>query len=245
MISTSTTVKSEYSYNHEALEFQRKILRWMITNIGFRFLANVEGIEGVEHIPTEGPAILMYNHIAFVDPVVILGLLPRNVVPLAKVESYDEPIWGIFPKLWNVIPVKRDEVDRAAIRAALDVLTAGETILIAPEGTRNETLQRGKEGVAYLAVKSEAPVVPVAVFGTKGYPSLRPSRWGETGAKVRVGEPFSFRRTSHRLKLEELRKMTDEAMYILADLLPQELRGVYADSSKATRDTIVYWEQTL
>ena len=194
----------------------------------------------MENIPSEGPAILIYNHIAFVDPVVIMGLLPRNVVPIAKAESYNEPIWGIFPKLWDSIPVRRDEVDRGAIRAMLNVLRAGETILIAPEGTRNENLQEGKEGVAYLAIKSSAPVVPVAVYGTKGFPSINPKRWREEGATVRVGRPFRFRETPDRVGLEHLRKMTDEAMYILAELLPEDLRGVYSDLGKATQDTIVY-----
>ncbi len=240
MITASVHAEQKSPYDHESLQFQRNILRWMMRHIGFRFLAKVEGIEGVENIPSEGPAILIYNHIAFIDPVVIMGLLPRNVVPLAKAESYDEPIWGIFPKLWDVIPVRRDGLDRGAIRSALNILRAGETLLIAPEGTRNENLQEGKEGVAYLAIKSRAPVVPVAVYGTKGFPSFSPKRWREEGATVRVGKPFWFRETPDRVDLENLRKMTDEAMYILAELLPENLRGVYSDLGKATQDTIVY-----
>ena len=145
MAAVSVNAKQKSSYDHESFQFQRNILRWMIHNIGFRFLAKIEGIEGVENIPSEGPAILMYNHIAFVDPVVIMGLMPRNVVPLGKAESFDEPIWGIYPRLWAAIPVRRDEIDRQAIRAALNVLQGGEIILIAPEGTRNESLQEGKD----------------------------------------------------------------------------------------------------
>ncbi len=240
MGTASVNAEQKSPYDHESLQFQRNILRWMMRHIGFRFLAKVEGIEGVENIPSEGPVIIIYNHIAFVDPVVIMGLMPRNVVPIAKAESYNEPIWGIFPKLWDSIPVKRDEVDRGALRAMLNVLRAGETILIAPEGTRNENLQEGKEGVAYLAIKSSAPVVPVAIYGTKGFPSINPKRWREEGATVRVGKPFRFRETPDRVGLEHLRKMTDEAMYKLAELLPEDLRGVYSDLGKATEDTIVY-----
>ena len=240
MGTASVNAEQKSPYDHESLQFQRNILRWMMRHIGFRFLAKVEGIEGVENIPSEGPAIIIYNHIAFVDPVVIMGLMPRNVVPIAKAESYNEPIWGIFPKLWDSIPVKRDEVDRGALRAMLNVLRAGETILIAPEGTRNENLQEGKEGVAYLAIKSSAPVVPVAIYGTKGFPSINPKRWREEGATVRVGRPFRFREPPDRVGLEHLRKMTDEAMYKLAELLPEDLRGVYSDLGKATEDTIVY-----
>ncbi len=240
MGTASINFKRTLPYDHESLQLQRNILRWMMRHIGFRILVKVAGIEGVENIPAEGSAILIYNHIAFVDPVVIMGLLPRNVVPIAKVESYDEPIWGIFPKLWNAIPVRRGEVDRGAIRAMLNVLQAGETILIAPEGTRNPNLQEGKEGMAYLAIKSGAPVVPIAVYGTKGFPSVNLRRWREEGGVVRVGKPFRFRATADRVGHENLRKMTDEAMYILAGMLPEELRGVYSDFGKATQDTIVY-----
>jgi len=59
-------------------------------------------------------------------------------------------VFGYFAKLWQVIPVRRQEFDRQAIRRALKVLDAGECILMAPEGTRNPSLQSGKEGVAYL-----------------------------------------------------------------------------------------------
>lgn len=227
-------------YDHASFETRRKILRWMIHNVGFRFLAKVDRVEGLEHLPAEGPALLMYNHIAFSDPVVILGKMPRNVVPIAKVEAYRIPLWGIFPKLWGVIPVRREEVDRKAIKDSLDVLNAGEVILIAPEGTRNETLQEGKEGIAYLALKANAPIVPVAVSGTKGFPTWHLSRWKGPGAVVKLGRAFRYRQIDRRQQRANLRKMTDEAMYALAALLPEDLRGVYADLEKATTDTIEY-----
>ena len=206
----------------------------MITNIGFRFLAKVERFEGLENLPGQGAAILMYNHIAFADPVIILGGLPRNVVPLAKVEVYKVPIWGIFPRLWGVIPVHREEVDRQAIRASLNVLEAGEILLMAPEGTRNPQLQQGKSGIAYLAVKSGAPVIPVGVIGSEGFPTLDRQRWSEPGAVVRIGEPFRFRISREDLEVENLARMTSEAMYRLAELLPEDKRGVYSDLSRAS-----------
>ena len=221
-------------YDHASFESRRRILRWMITNIGFRFLAKVDRFVGLENIPEHGPAILMYNHIAFADPVIIIGGLPRNVVPLAKVEVYKVPIWGIFPRLWGVIPVRREEFDRGAIRASLNVLDAGEILLMAPEGTRNPQLQHGKSGIAYLAVKSEAPVIPVAVVGSEGFPTVDRQRWSGPGAVVRIGEPFRFRLSREELEAENLARMTAEAMYRLAALLPEDKRGVYSDLSRAS-----------
>ena len=227
-------------YDHQALEKIRWTLRWMITHIGFRVLAKFEGAVGLENFPAEGPAIVMINHIALIDPAVVLGALPRNVVPLAKIEVYRYPVFGYFAKLWQVIPVRRQEFDRQAIRQALDVLKAGECILVAPEGTRSPSLHKGKEGIAYLGLKSGAPIVPVAVTGSKGFPTLNPLRWLRTGASVKLGRAFRFRTGDGRFELDELRLMTDEAMYVLADLLPEDLRGVYSDLSRATTQTIEF-----
>jgi 1-acyl-sn-glycerol-3-phosphate acyltransferase len=226
-------------YNHARWELRRNILRFLLRTIGFTLLVKLDDCQGVENVPQEGPAILMINHIAFVDPIVVLHLVPRNVVPLAKVEVYEYPVIGLIPRLWGVIPVRREEFDRRAVRLALDVLNAGEIILVAPEATRSPKLQQGKEGVAYLASRSGAPVVPVAVEGTVGYPSFPLSRrWRESGVRVRFGKPFRYKPGALRPDRETLHKMTEEAMYILAELLPEARRGFYADLSQATQDTL-------
>jgi 1-acyl-sn-glycerol-3-phosphate acyltransferase len=228
-------------YNHANWKLRRRICRFLLKTIGFSLLAKVSQVEGLEHFPLSGPAIFMINHIAFIDPIVVLHVSPRDIVPLAKIEVYNYPFVGIFPKLWGVIPVRREEFDRRAVQQVLRVLQAGETVLVAPEGTRDEQLSRGKEGVAYLASHSMAPIVPVAIEGTTGFPALRYSRrWREPGAHIRFGRPFSFRSELKRPDREQLRVMTDEAMYILAAMLPENRRGYYSDLSKATQDTIVW-----
>lgn len=226
-------------YNHQRFEWRRRLLRFLIRVIGFNLLVRLGRVEGLENVPKEGPAILMINHIAFIDPIVVLHVLPRNIVPLAKVEAYAYPVIGIFPRIWGVIPVRREEVDRRAIQLALEVLKAGEIILVAPEGTRGLSLKQGKEGIAYLAARSGAPVVPVAVMDTKGFPTLRfLKRWKGPGAYVKFGRPFRFKTGAERPSREQLRLMTDEAMYALASLLPSEMRGVYADEEAATQQTL-------
>jgi 1-acyl-sn-glycerol-3-phosphate acyltransferase len=227
-------------YDHATYESRRRILRWLIHNFGYRVFAKFDGAEHTERLPTEGPAIVIYNHIAFIDPIVVLSCLPRNVVPLARHDVFRIPAWGIFPRLWDVIPVRRGEVDRAALRRALSVLEAGEVLLVAPEGTRAPQLQRAKVGLAYLATKSGAPIVPAAVTGTDGYPTLRIGRKREVGAIVRLGEPFRFISGDGLPDRAALRQMTDEAMYVLAAMLPEDRRGVYADLRNASTDTIKF-----
>jgi 1-acyl-sn-glycerol-3-phosphate acyltransferase len=222
------------------------VLRILLKYIGYNFLAKLNRVDGLENVPVEGPAIIMMNHIAFIDSLTVLHVIPRNIVPLAKAEVYHYPLIGFIPKLWGVIPVHREEIDRRAVQQALEVLEAGEMILVAPEGTRGNALKRGKEGVAYLAARSGAPVVPVAITGSPGFPALRPfGAWKTPGVVVRFGRPFRYRPEYQKARHKELTKMTDEAMYILAAMLPENRRGVYNDLALASQDTIVWLSDNI
>jgi 1-acyl-sn-glycerol-3-phosphate acyltransferase len=228
-------------YNHSRWETRRRILRFLVRYIGIPLLVKIDHVEGLENIPANGAGILMINHVAFVDSIFVLHEMPRNIVPMAKVEVYDYPVIGIFPRLWGVIPVRREEVDRQALRGALDVLGAGEIILMAPEGTRTtgSGLQEGKEGISYIATRSSAPIFPTAVVNTAGFPALRgTSRWKGPGAELHFGKPFRFKSELGHPNRQLLRKMTDEAMYVLSAMLPERLRGIYSDLTKATQDTL-------
>jgi 1-acyl-sn-glycerol-3-phosphate acyltransferase len=218
------------AYDHARLEPRRRFLRLLIREIGFRFLVRLGHVEGLEHVPPSGPAIVLINHIAFIDPIAVMHVLPRNVVPMAKREVYQFPVIGIFPRLWEVIPVHREGVDRRAIRRALEVLRAGEMVLIAPEGTRSPALKQAREGVAYLAARTGAPVLPVAVDDTIGFPTHPfAARWRGPGVSIRIGAPFRYRSDLLEGGGLDLRLMTDEAMAMLASILPDHRRGFYAD----------------
>lgn len=240
--------RGEYSpwapYDHAHFARRRRILRWVLRTIGFPLLAKLDEVSGLENVPPSGPALLLINHIAFIDPIVVMHVVPRHVVPMAKIEVYDYPVIGIFPRLWGVIPVRRGEVDRRALRRAREVLRAGEMVLIAPEGTRSPALQRAKEGIAYLATQTGAPIVPVALEGTPGFPALRGTRrWKKSGAQIHFGKPFYFHTLTNRPKRAQLRQMTDEAMCVLARMLPPQRRGVYADCCVHKQlETISYFD---
>jgi 1-acyl-sn-glycerol-3-phosphate acyltransferase len=225
-------------YIHADWENKRRFLRFLLKTLGFTLLVHLESVVGLDNIPKTGPGILLMNHIGWVDPIVLVHVAPRHIVPLAKVEVYDYPVIGIFPKLWGVIPVQRGGVDRQAVQSALSVLKQQEIILVAPEGTRNPTLQKGKGGFAYLASRSGAPIIPVTIEGSTGYPVIRYSqRWRESPIEVKFGRPFIYREEFKRAGREELRKLSDEAMYYLAGMLPENRRGYYSDLTKATQDT--------
>lgn len=242
-VSSAAADTGRRRYDHAQLEPARRRLRWLLTHIGWRFLARVDygRIAGLEHLPARGPAIVMINHIAFLDPILVMGNLPRNIVPLAKAEVHRLPLWGYFTRQWQVISVHRDELDRRAVEHALAVLAAGEVILIAPEAHRHPALGEAREGVAYLGYKSGAPIIPAAVEDTPGYPTLvGPWNARQPGAHFRLGRPFQYKPWSGRLPRERLRLMTDEAMYVLAGMLPEHRRGHYADLTRATTETIEF-----
>ena len=225
-------------YDHMQLEPMRNLLRWLLREVGFRWLAIIDGVHGLQHLPDTGAAILMMNHIAFVDSLVVMGCMPRNIVPLAKREVYDYPFVGIFPRLWQVIPVERSGFDRRAITSALAVLRAGEILLVAPEGTRHVALHKAKEGVAYLAYRADVPIVPLAIDGTEGFPTLSPARKKRAGALLRLGRPMRLKRMAARPTRAQLEQMTSECMYALARLLEPNRRGHYADLERATQEYI-------
>jgi 1-acyl-sn-glycerol-3-phosphate acyltransferase len=231
-------------YDHKKWEYPRRFFRFLLRTVG-SLLFKVDRVNGLEYIPQEGPVVLMMNHIAFVDPIVVLHVMPRLIVPLGKIEAFRYPVIGLIPRLWGAIPVHRGEVDRRTLRSALEVLEAGEILLLAPEGTRSPSLQKGLVGVAYLAGRSGVPIIPVTLQNTAGYPSfpILP-RWREPGASVSFGRPFRYKEPYRRPKRKQLRQMTEEAMYILAAMLPEYQRGVYADLGKATEETIEWVDST-
>lgn len=218
--------------------FVRRLLN-AVLRILFKILLKLE-IVGLENVPSQGPLILMINHINFLDPVLTVGLMPRPVTAFAKIETLGYPLLGFFIRIYGVVPVRRGEVDRRALRQAIETLARGEAFLVAPEGTRSHhgRLQPARDGIAYIALRTGATILPVAIWGQERF-LANLKRLRRTPIHIRIGKPFHFvPGTGSR---DELRAMTREAMYQLATLLPPQYRGVYSDLEKASTDLLV-WE---
>ena len=121
-----------------------------------------------ENIPQEGPVILAANHASNIDPPLMASLIDRPVSYMAKIELFENPIFGAAIRRCHAFPVKRGESDRGAIKAAVNVLKEGRVLGLFPEGTRSKTgeLQKAEAGVALIAAMTGAPIVPVAILNS-------------------------------------------------------------------------------
>lgn len=192
-------------------------------------------IVDLHNLPKSGGCIVMINHIAFLDPVIVSGTFPRTVISMAKMEAYTGKILGPLIRTFDAFPVSRGDVDRKALMAAFEVLDNGLPLLIAPEGTRSQVASLGEahHGLAYVASQAGVPIVPIAISGSDQW-KHNVKRFIRTPVTVRVGRPFFLDAGDDRLGSESLKQMTDEAMYQLAACLPPEQRGIYSNLGAAT-----------
>jgi 1-acyl-sn-glycerol-3-phosphate acyltransferase len=197
-------------------------------------------VSGKENVPPTGHLILMINHIHALDPFLVVGSFPRPVTPMSKIEVFDLPLIGILARVYGAFPIRRGQVDKRAMRQAFQVLREGGVLLIAPEGTRSPTygLQRGKEGMALIAARSGALIVPVGITGTQNAGDYW-RRLRRAPVHIAIGQPFRLEPGSEQIRRPLLRAMTDEAMYQLAATLPPAYRGVYANLDGATPSHVV------
>ncbi len=166
----------------------------------------------------------MANHISWYDPPAIELALGIPIRYMAKRELFRVPLIGGVLRGIGCFPVRRGEADRGALETALRVLEAGQPLGFFPEGTRSRagTLRRAKPGIGFLARRSKAPLVPVAVTGTPraGFPVVPRGR-----VAVRIGRPFLVADLGTSGDDQEI---ADAIMRRVAAMLPPEMRGAYA-----------------
>jgi len=184
-------------------------------------------VAGIENVPRTGPVILASNHVSFADPPLVGCALPRGIYFLARKSLFDIPLLGWVIRRLNAVPVDRDGGGGTGLKAILDRLSAGEGILLFPEGTRSPdgTVQPARAGVGLTVIKSDAPVVPVCVVGAfeawgrhQAWPRPRP-------VVVIYGKPMDFaalRAEAHGCGKERLKAIYQE----VADTLMAAIQGL-------------------
>ncbi len=190
--------------------------------------------EGLENIPKEGPFILASDHISWFDIPLVSVRVPRITHYMAKIELFGVPVLGGILRWLGAFPVRRGEGDREALRTAQRVLHEGHLLIIFPEGHRSGGhLIEGKSGTALIALRAEVPVVPVAVYGTEQI--LKGPRIGPFAPRitVRYGKPFRLQPETGRHTRDDVVNGINEIMLQIADLMPPEYRGIYANGIPA------------
>lgn len=184
-------------------------------------------VYGAENVPLKGPVILAANHESFLDPPLVGSGLKRDINYLARKSLFRYPVLGWILRKVNAVPVDRDGGGAAGLKAIIDRLHDGGGIILFPEGTRTRDgkLQPARSGIGLTVIKSEAPVIPVRVFGTfeawgrgKSFPVPHP-------VAVRYGRPMDFSalrteaKTCAKPRLKEIyQQVADEIMLAINKL---------------------------
>ncbi len=208
----------------------KKFLRWLIHTV-LKLLTKIEAT-GYENLPEKGGFVIAVNHLGFLDvPMAYYALNNWNLfIPVA--EKWEESfLWRWLGKHLNFIFVDRYKPDLKAMREMIRRMGDGQTLVIAPEGTRarDEKMAQGKPGVAYLASKMGWRIVPVAIIGTEDrffVGNLK--RFRRTPIRLVAGESFMLPSFPKENREEILQQYTDEIMCRIAVMLPDRNRGYYA-----------------
>jgi 1-acyl-sn-glycerol-3-phosphate acyltransferase len=216
----------------------------------FRFFWRLH-VHGLEHVPTEGPAVMCPNHTSVIDSFFLPLSLPRRITFVGKAEYMDS--WKtkfIFPAM-GMIPIDRGggSAAKRALDTAAGVLERGELFGIYPEGTRarDGKLHKGHTGPARLSIRTGAPIVPVGIRGTRDIqpPDARFPKPFKS-CEIRFGKPIDPARYAD-VETDHIafRRMMDEVMYEIRELSGQEYEDTYATKKAESLPTEVAQVPTI
>jgi len=192
----------------------------------------------------KGPSSLFLTVNLVDGPVLLNKLASRDIIIMAKVETWKNPIFGPVLDGWDAIKVHRGEADLDAFRKAQQALKDGKILIISPEGTRSEIrgveagLGPGHAGVTLLAARSGAPMMAIGLFDHRGFWNRVYRGFKRVPLNFRAGRLFRLDMAGKSLSKDVRQQATDEIMYELAATLPPDYRGMYADLSQATHEYV-------
>lgn len=215
----------------------RKIMRPVIRGI-FHLLGHVE-ITGKENVPTDGAYLILFNHVSIFDPPFVAAFWKEPPEALGAEEIWQRPGQNMLAILYGGIPIHRAGIDREALHRVIAHLRSGQPVMIAPEGTRSHApgMGVGKQGVVYIIEKAGVPIVPVGVVGTTDDFVQKSIKGKHPDLKMVIGEPFWLPKwEAEGVAPKFIRQwQIDQVMLRIANLLPEEYRGIYADASAYTQ----------
>jgi 1-acyl-sn-glycerol-3-phosphate acyltransferase len=214
------------------MDMRRAVVNRIIKGV-FDTLCDIDSREFVETLAHIPPVIVAVNHINFLEvPILVAHSYPVLLTGLVKSETWNNPIMSFLFNTYKAIPIDRAGAYQDSFRRVREAIEEGFFVCMAPEGTRsrNGVLGRGKAGIIQLALYTGAPILPVVHFGGERiWDNIR--RFRRTPFCFKVGRPFRFKcesrpgKTTRELMLAEL-------MGQMARLLPEDMRGIYAEQAR-------------
>ncbi|MDA1036632.1 MAG: lysophospholipid acyltransferase family protein [Chloroflexi bacterium] len=186
-------------------------------------------VVGLKNVPRDGALLIACNHQNYADPAVLVYAIDRPIWFMAKRSLFRGRFLSFFFRNVHVFPVDRDGRDFEALRWAQETLDKGRALVVFPEGTRSPgALKRGQDGLAYIALRTGATILPVAITGTEGISPMLRMPFHFQKLNVVIGEPYTLP-PAQRIDRALLESVTIRIMRSIATLLPPGYRGAYAD----------------
>lgn len=190
-----------------------------LSYILFNFTSGIK-VFGKENIPSKGPYIIISNHQSIIDPFVLMNIFPEKINFLAAAYLFRIPIVGLMLYLGGALPINSKKSDIKSLRNTMRFLKKGKVIGIFPEGkvSLDGKLQRFKQGFAYIALKTQVPIVPVAISGTRDVLPVGQYLPRRGNIFVNIGQYIRFEKQK-RISKDDLRRVNDIIEGIVRNLL--------------------------
>jgi 1-acyl-sn-glycerol-3-phosphate acyltransferase len=186
-------------------------------------------VVGIENVPKSGALLVSCNHQSDADPPVLIYSINRPMWFMAKRTLFRGPLLSFFFRKVHVFPVDRDGRDFEALHWAQEIVDSGRALAIFPEGSRSPGgLRKGQDGLAYIALRTGAPILPVAIIGTEGIKHMLRVPFHFQKLRVVIGEMYTLP-PAPRIDRSLLQGVTTQIMRSIAELLPPSYRGAYSD----------------
>jgi len=223
--------------NRYHIPFRFKIIRPVAKFVFrgvFHTLARVR-ITGKENIPFGKPYVVAMNHVSIFDPPFVGAFWPEQLEIIGAIDVFSKPGQGLVLKMYGVIPVHRGDYDRTLLTKIVSIIKSGIPLLIAPEGARSHEpgMHHANPGIAYIIEQPGVPVLPVGLIGTTEDFWRRAIHGQKPTLEMRIGKPITLPQITVKgaEKHAARQRNADLVMSYLAGLLPEEYRGVYAESA--------------
>lgn len=195
--------------------------------VAYKLLSNLN-VEGLSNVPMEGPLLIIANHQSNADPPLIAACMPRDVAFLAKEGLFKGPIVSYIFRSFGMYPVSKNKANYSSTKWAFNILHRNQSLCIFPESKRNpKSMQKGALGAAFLAIKSNALILPVGITGSENIGSILRIPFPFCQINFRIGQAFRIPTQTSTPSRAQLRELTDMMMERIAQLIPEEYQGYY------------------